>query len=229
MLASMIEMSQTQVFGHNHKSLQSWLQYSPDNFLHFLLSLLTPKEGELILDNGCGNGRFSVEMRKKGAYVIMLDVNRSLLKKAIRKARDEMLSQKVDFVLADMQSLPFRGDVFDKILCVHNLWYVPSYQTAVSEMLRTLKRNGQMLVDHLNLLNLHVFLTWVQYVASKISGRDPPPVFYRTPYKIQGPFSTFRITVFSVVIKQRKRFYVVKGINPFANRLIIKCSKTMRA
>lgn len=222
---SWLAMSKTKIFRHDHKPLQHWFRYRADAYLRFLLSLLHPKQGELILDNGCGNGRFSVVMGQKGASVVALDVNISLLKETSSRAREEMLSDRVELVLADIQSLPFRDDAFDKILCVHNLWYVPRYKIAVKEMVRTLRKNGEILVDHLNLLDLHVFLGWVQYIARKISRRSSTPVFYRIPYEILGPFSPFRMDVFGLVIKHKSQLYAMKGMNPFASRLIIKCSK----
>jgi len=218
-------MNKTKIFRHDHKSLQHWLEYGSDTYLHFILSLLQPKEDVLILDNGCGNGRFSVVMGQKGARVVSLDVNLLLLKETAVRARKEMLGHRIELVLADMQSLPFRVNIFDKILCVHNLWCVPRYKIAVREMFTTLKKNGEILVDHLNLLNLSVFLAWVQYVVMKILRRSPMPVFYRIPYEILGPFAPFRTHVFSLVIKQRNQLYAMKGTNPFAPRLIIKCFK----
>jgi ubiquinone/menaquinone biosynthesis C-methylase UbiE len=204
--------------------VRHWLGYASDAYLNFLLSQLHPEKDELILDNGCGNGRFSIALRQKGARVVALDVNLSLLKKGAVKAKEEMLDSKIEFILADMQSLPFKVGIFEKILCVHNLWYVPRYKTAVREMFRTLKKNGEMVVDHLNFLNLHVLLAWVQYVASRIGRRSPTPVFYRNPYEILRPFAFSRTSVFSLFTRQ-SRLYAMKGINPFASRLVVKCLK----
>lgn len=221
-------MNRTKIFKRDHKQVQYWLRYTSDAYLNFLLSQLHPEKGELILDNGCGNGRFSIALGQKGAKVVALDVNVSLLKKAAATAKEEMLNHRVEFVLGDMQSLPFKAGIFEKILCVHNLWYVPRYKTAVNEMLRTLKKNGEMVIDHLNLLNPRVLLGWVQYVAARIYRRGPTPVFYRNPYRIVGPFAFFQTSVFSLVIKRKGRLYAMKGINPFAIRLIVKCLKNQR-
>lgn len=139
-----------------------------------------------------------------------------------------MLNRKIEFVLADMQSLPFKAGIFEKILCVHNLWCVPHYKTAVKEMFRTLRKNGEVVIDHLNILNLHILLAWVQNVAAKIARRGPLPVFYRNPYEILRPFAPFRASVFSLVISRRGRLYAMKGIDPFAPRFVIKCFKIAR-
>lgn len=221
-------MEQTKIFKRDHKQLQYWLGYASDTYLNFLLGQLSPEKGELILDNGCGNGRFSIALGQKGARVVALDLNLSLLKKTAATAREEMLNRKIDFVLADMQSLPFKDDVFGKILCVHNLWCVPHYKTAVKEMLQILTKNGRMVIDHLNILNLHILLAWIQYFTAKIARRGPLPVFYRNPYEILSPFSSFQTSVFSLVIKRPGHFYAIRGLDPFAPRLVIRCSKMAR-
>lgn len=221
----MLALSQTKIFLHHHKSLHGWLNYRPDTYLDFLLGLLNPKRGELILDNGCGNGRFSVVMGQKGSNVIALDINKSLLKKAANRAQEERMNHQVELVLADMQNLPFKVDVFDKILCVHNLWYVPNYKGAVREMLRTLRKSGTILVDHLNLLNPHVFLAWVPYIGAKILRQSSTPVFFRIPYEILHPFSHLQTKVFSLIIKQRSTLYARRELSPLSPRLIIKSFK----
>ena len=218
-------MNKTEFFRRDHKSLQHWLEYTSDAYLDFLLSQLHTKKDELTLDNGCGNGRFSIALGQEGAEVVALDVNVSLLKKAAAAAREEMLDRQISFILADMQNLPFKVGVFEKILCVHNLWYVPRYKMAVNEMFRTVRKNGEIVIDHLNFLNFRVLLAWVQYVAAKISRRRPAPVFYRSPYEILGPFASCQISVFSIVIGRKNRLYVMKGNNRFASRLIIRCLK----
>lgn len=206
--------------------MQDWLKYTSDAYLNFLINQIQPARDELILDNGCGNGRFSIALGQKSARVVALDLNLSLLKEAAVKAKEKRLNHTVQFVLADMQNLPFKTDVFDKILCAHNLWYVPRYGIAVKEMFRTLKKNGEMVIDHLNILNPQVLLGWFQNVAARIYGRVPTPVFYRNPFSILSPFASFQTFVFSLQIKQEGRLFAVKGINPIAIRLIVKCVKS---
>jgi len=215
-------MDRTKVFQRNHKSLTGWFSYKPDDYLRFILSLLHPKEGDLILDNGCGNGRFSVAIGQNGANVVALDLNLTLLRKALDEIKLEGLIHRTDFVLADVQSLPFRTGAFDKVLCVHNLWYVPRYGIAVKEMFRVLKRSARLLIDHLNLLNPRIFLMWAQYYAMRIGRRNPTPIFYRFPTQILNPFLNSKTDVFSLVVTQRSGLYATKGLYPFCARLIVR-------
>ncbi len=67
---------------------------------------LTPERR--ILDVCCGYGRHTLELARRGyRHVVGVDLSRPLLAQARRTARAEGL--RVDFRLADMRRLPFRG------------------------------------------------------------------------------------------------------------------------
>ncbi len=114
-------------------------KYSSD-----LINFLSPREDEIILDNGCGNGRLSRIMEGKGSVVISLDVNDQL----IRVTRNAQTNQSM-VILSDIQHLPFRRGVFNKVLCIHNLWYVPHYSKSVDEMFRVTVGGGVIIWDHI--------------------------------------------------------------------------------
>ena len=63
-----------------------------------------------ILDVGCGTGRHSVELSKRGYNVTGIDLSESQLKRAREKASENNL--KINFLLHDARDLPFR-DEFD--------------------------------------------------------------------------------------------------------------------
>lgn len=189
----------------------------------FLMHLLDPKENDLILDDGCGNGRFSAMMADKGADVIAFDLNKSLLKAA--SARTKGTHGLISVVLGDMQNLPFKSYTFDKTLCVHNLWVIPNYEAAVGEMIRTSKNNGEIIIDHLNLLNWQNFLSEIVYVLRKTFRRHPMPIFYRNPNKIFGPFKANTNDVYTLNSSRNERT-LVKGKRILRPRFIIRSKKT---
>ena len=63
-----------------------------------------------ILDVGCGTGRHSVELTKRGYNVTGIDLSESQLKRAREKASENNL--KINFLLHDARDLPFK-DEFD--------------------------------------------------------------------------------------------------------------------
>ena len=63
-----------------------------------------------ILDIGCGTGRHSIELTKRGYNVLGVDLSDSQLKRAREKASEQNL--KIDFQKHDARNLPF-VDEFD--------------------------------------------------------------------------------------------------------------------
>jgi SAM-dependent methyltransferase len=134
----------------DHERLDPWRNYgsvSESAYDQFVVRLLSPSVANLVLDAGTGNGRFAEYISNLGCTVVGVDINFSILSTAKRRLQ----RSKVDLIVGDLSSLPFRNFVFDRILCVHNLWYVRAYEKAVSSMINSLKVDGLMVIDHLNL------------------------------------------------------------------------------
>jgi len=68
-----------------------------------------------ILDIGCGTGRHSIELARRGYSVVGIDLSESLLKRAREKAAEAGL--RVDFRKHDARSLPFE-DEFDLAIMI---------------------------------------------------------------------------------------------------------------
>jgi len=76
----------------------------------FIESEIAHNKSLKILDIGCGTGRHSIEMTKRGYRVTGIDLSDSQLKKAGEKAAEQKL--KIDFQKQDARQLPFK-DEFD--------------------------------------------------------------------------------------------------------------------
>lgn len=61
-----------------------------------------------IIDIGCGTGRHSIELAKRGYQVTGIDLSESQLKRAREKAKDEGVA--IDFQKHDARNLPFKGE-----------------------------------------------------------------------------------------------------------------------
>jgi 2-polyprenyl-3-methyl-5-hydroxy-6-metoxy-1,4-benzoquinol methylase len=68
-----------------------------------------------ILDIGCGTGRHSIELAKRGYTVTGIDLSEAQLRKAREKARQENL--KIDFIRDDARSLRFE-DAFGLVIMI---------------------------------------------------------------------------------------------------------------
>lgn len=115
-----------------------------DTELEFLLGRIT--KGERVLDMGCGTGRFTVPMARKGAQVTGLDLSQGMLDVASRKLAEQGLH--ADMHQGDMADLPFDDGTFDTVTSMLALMHVPlADRSAVfREVSRVLKPGGRMLL-----------------------------------------------------------------------------------
>lgn len=60
-----------------------------------------------ILDIGCGTGRHSIELAKRGYYLTGVDLSESQLKRARTKASEQNVQ--IEFILSDARNLPFNN------------------------------------------------------------------------------------------------------------------------
>jgi len=85
-----------------------------------IMELLNPKQGEIILDAGCGTGIFTLDILSSGSKVIGLDLSFPMLKRAENKLKGYPLK----LVLADMLKLPFPESFFDKTVSITALEFI---------------------------------------------------------------------------------------------------------
>lgn len=100
-------------------------------------------DGARLLDLGCGNGAYTLEMAKTAQHVIGLDVEPERL--------DEF-NQRIDrasnirICRAAGEYLPLRPDEFDVVFCIETLEHVSDEAATLSEIRRVLRPGGQLLM-----------------------------------------------------------------------------------
>jgi ubiquinone/menaquinone biosynthesis C-methylase UbiE len=99
-----------------------------------------------ILDVGCGHGRSLTELaaRASEGRVVGADPSELMVEIAARRNRPLIEAACVDVVLATVESLPFADDVFDKVLCVHVLYFWKDLDVSLREIARVLKPGGRL-------------------------------------------------------------------------------------
>ena len=108
--------------------------------------------GDLVLDIGCGEGRHSL-----GLYVdrevnaIGIDLSTEDLKIAKSRIKDFTVTDtnksSCAFGVGDIQSLPFKDNAYDAVICSEVLEHLESLDNAVSEIVRVLKPGGVLAVS----------------------------------------------------------------------------------
>jgi 2-polyprenyl-3-methyl-5-hydroxy-6-metoxy-1,4-benzoquinol methylase len=133
--------------------------YDKENFVQGTLGECDFLEKEInydksikILDIGCGTGRHSIEMTKRGYNVTGIDLSESQINKAKEKARKENLE--INFIQADARALPFVNE-FDLaiMLCEGGFPLMETDEMnfdILENTTKTLKANGKIIFTTLN-------------------------------------------------------------------------------
>ena len=114
--------------------------------------LLGLKNGEKVLDIGCGEGRHSWELcRLHNCSVHAVDIEPVSLEKArwvlIYMDQQNESNGKWHVVRGDVMNLSFRDASFDRIICAETLEHVPSDIESIQELVRVLKDDGALAVS----------------------------------------------------------------------------------
>lgn len=108
------------------------------------------KDGERVLDVGCGTGSLTFELPKAAnvAEIKAIDYSPVFVEEAKRRNNDP----RIGIEQADASSLPFPDGRFDRALALLVLHFVPEAAKAVAEMLRVVRPQGVVAAavwDHL--------------------------------------------------------------------------------
>lgn len=114
--------------------------------------LLGIRDGERVLDIGCGGGRHSLEACKEASCVVYaLDIDSGGLSdvRQMFQALDKQGESRGKWVLirGNILSLPFKDASLDKIICSEVLEHVPDDQQGISEMVRVLRDDGVIAIS----------------------------------------------------------------------------------
>ena len=144
-----------------------------------ILDLLEPKQGEIILDAGCGTGVFTRDILLSGSRVIGLDISSPMLIRARKKLKEFPFQM----VLADMLNLPFSESSFDKVVSVTAVEFIEDAREAVGELFRVTKKGGYIVVGTLNRLS-----TWASSRIAKAKEKHTifEKAIFRSPDELRS-------------------------------------------
>src|SRR4051812_46400973 len=117
-------------------------------FIDKLISYLKPAQGSTMLDVACGKGRHSIQLAGKGFDVTGIDLSEDSINDALEHESDTL-----HFYRHDMR-LPFWINFFDYAFNFFTSFGYFStrreHDDAVSTIVKSLKKNGVVLFDYLN-------------------------------------------------------------------------------
>ena len=138
----------------------------------------TPEDlaGKLVLDVGCGMGRFADIASRWGAHVVGID-----LSLACEVAARNLADRNASFFQADVFNLPFAPESFDFIYSVGVLHHTPDCERAFKALPRLLKPGGRVAIWLYSGYN-----RWYRMsdVYRKVTRRLPPRVLHKLCYVV---------------------------------------------
>lgn len=147
---------------------------------------INPKEGEYILDAGCGTGRITYRLVEAGCNVVGVDFSKESLK-VCRQRCSALNKGNLHLIIADVCNLPLKDCSFDKCISTEVFEQIPTEEERLKmlhELHRVLKPGGKLI------------LTTYNYSLRKIIGRKRETFsgelyFYRYDYfKLKHTIST---------------------------------------
>jgi len=110
------------------------------------------RKGDRLLDLGCGFGRHAFEAARLGARVVACDMSDAELKEvratfgAMAEAGQVAEEGCTGAVNGDAVHLPFRDDMFDRVIAAEVMEHIPNDAAALAELTRVLRPGGTMAV-----------------------------------------------------------------------------------
>ncbi len=146
-------------------------------------------DGQVILEAGCGMGRFTQIALETGAELFSFDLSNAV-EANLRNNGD---SGRVHIVQASIYEIPFRKESFDKVFCMGVLQHCPDVRTAFMSLVPFLRPDGEIVID----------------VYHKHTGLFPPLKYWARPFLTwMGPKGVHRFL--SLVIPSA--FYLKKAL-----------------
>lgn len=135
-----------------------------------------PKElkGEIILEAGCGGGRFTEQAIKTGALVVSFDASLAVDANYAANGQNKNLL----IVQADIFQMPFRKKSFDRLFCFGVLQHTPQPRQTFYKLLEYLKPGGFISADVYRRFHPLKQLLFTRYWPRPITGRMRPEKLY---------------------------------------------------
>ncbi len=112
-----------------------------------IISNYLPRRGR-VLDAGGGVGRIAIPLAEKGLRVTLLDISKTALKLAKRRAKRKGVENLIEFVEGDVCELEFEDNTFDLVLALRDVVnYAYDRKKAAKELVRVLKPGGYLIAS----------------------------------------------------------------------------------
>lgn len=108
----------------------------PDNTPEWVLGLLSPGAGDLVLDAGAGNGAYHPALRSLRVRIVAVEREMGMIRSVSERA--------ASYVAGDVTALPLPTGAIDHSMANHMLYHVPDIPAALTELARVTRPGGRV-------------------------------------------------------------------------------------
>lgn len=99
---------------------------------------------KLVLEAGCGAGRFTEHLLKRDAFLMSVDMS-----SAVEINQENFPTNDMHQIIqADITDLPFADSQFDVVLCLGVVQHTPNPEATIEALYRQVKPDGYLVFDH---------------------------------------------------------------------------------
>jgi len=208
------------------------LRYSEDNIVRYTHAsnfsnyaleyshyLLGDIHGQTVLDVGCGSGKNSVLLAKRGASVIAMDISEPMIQVARQRTIDNEVSTGVCFMSASAHNFPLGDESVDLVFGIAILHHLDLHLVS-REVFRVLRKDGRAIFQEpvRNSKLIKLLRGLVPYQAEDVSPYERPLTDEELA-DFGHPFSQYRTKAFTLP------YINLIGILPGANKLMYPLHK----
>jgi SAM-dependent methyltransferase len=168
--------------------------YSEDMFFKITDFDKKSIKNKLILDIGCGSGRFLDIVNKYDGLAIGLDYT-----SAIDVAKSSINNENVLFIQADALNLPLKAEIVDYVYSIGVLHHTPDPKKGVEEVYKVLKKEGSFAISLYSAESLYTFISvkiWRKIFTALWPIFGPLPAFVYSQFFGRTTFYIAKLHIF---------------------------------
>jgi 2-polyprenyl-3-methyl-5-hydroxy-6-metoxy-1,4-benzoquinol methylase len=100
--------------------------------------------GKLVLEAGCGAGRFTEILLKKNAKLVSADISAAV---EVNIENFPVSANHIG-IQADINDMPFADETFDVVVCLGVIQHTPDPEQTIRNLFQLVKKGGTLLIDH---------------------------------------------------------------------------------
>lgn len=116
-----------------------------ENRLNRCLGAMQDKlSGKLVLEAGCGAGRFTEVLLKKRAVLVSSDLSSAVEV----NAENFPVNENHLVIQADINDMPFADESFDLVICLGVIQHTANTEKTIEDLYKLVKKGGTLVIDH---------------------------------------------------------------------------------